>query len=264
MEQQRIDYSNSEVAAKGRDGDVYMAHVAPGERIVPPVISPELQARLDDEMRAAGLDPSMYTVGNGMSINPDSGHPEFGFFKKAFKSITKFIGKVTSSPLGKIALVAAGGYGLAASGILGATAQAAVGAGASAASGAAGAAASAAGGTAATAGTAAASTAATAAGAAGTAAATGGGLMSTLSTVGQAAQALSAVNTVGGLLSGDAGDYSISSSQAGGTAAELAASASEAATEEERRKRRGSQANINTSQLGLLNEGQTAASALLG
>ena len=79
-----------------------------------------------------------------------------------------------------------------------------------------------------------------------------------------AAQALSAVSTVGGMLGGGAEGYSINASQAGGTAEDLAAAASEEASEEERRRRRGSQSNIRTSQLGLLSEGQTAASVLLG
>jgi hypothetical protein len=45
-------------------------------------------------MRAAGLDPNEYAVGSGMSINPITGLPEFGFFKKAFKSIKKVAKKV--------------------------------------------------------------------------------------------------------------------------------------------------------------------------
>jgi len=60
-----------------------------GERVVPPVISAATQARINQEMRAAGLDPNEYAVGSGMSINPITGLPEFGFFKKAFKSIKK-------------------------------------------------------------------------------------------------------------------------------------------------------------------------------
>jgi hypothetical protein len=65
-----------------------------GERVVPPVISAATQARINQEMRAAGLDPNEYSVGSGMSINPITGLPEFGFFKKAFKSIKKVAKKV--------------------------------------------------------------------------------------------------------------------------------------------------------------------------
>ena len=85
----RIDRSGTGIATLGRDEDQFLAHVALGERVVPPVISASTQARINQEMRAAGLDPNEYAVGSGMSINPITGLPEFGFFKKAFKSIKK-------------------------------------------------------------------------------------------------------------------------------------------------------------------------------
>ena len=43
---------------------------------------------------AAGLDPDEYIVGPNMSINPITGHPEFGWFKKTFKSLKKVAKKV--------------------------------------------------------------------------------------------------------------------------------------------------------------------------
>jgi len=85
----RIDNSGAGIARLGRDEDKYMAHVAAGEMVVPPVISPETRARLFQEMQQVGLDPSEYTVGGGMSINPITGLPEFGFLKKTFKSVVK-------------------------------------------------------------------------------------------------------------------------------------------------------------------------------
>ena len=85
----RINRSGTGIASLGRDEDQFLAHVALGERVVPPVISAATQARINQEMRAAGLDPNEYAVGSGMSINPITGLPEFGFFKKAFKSIKK-------------------------------------------------------------------------------------------------------------------------------------------------------------------------------
>jgi len=90
----RIDRSGTGIATLGRDEDQFLAHVALGERVVPPVISASTQARINQEMRAAGLDPNEYAVGSGMSINPITGLPEFGFFKKAFKSIKKVAKKV--------------------------------------------------------------------------------------------------------------------------------------------------------------------------
>ena len=81
-----IDNSGTGIASLGRDEDRFVAHVAPGERVVPPVISADTQARLSREMMAAGLDPDEYILGPNMSINPITGHPEFGWFKKTFKS----------------------------------------------------------------------------------------------------------------------------------------------------------------------------------
>ena len=94
----KIDYGHPK-GGWGRDGDQYMAHIAPGETIVPPVISPELRAALYKEMEAAGIPVEEYTVGDGMrpSINPETGLPEYGFFKKikkAFKSVVKTVNKV--------------------------------------------------------------------------------------------------------------------------------------------------------------------------
>ena len=85
----RIDSNKTGLASLGRDEDKYMAHVASGEMVVPPVITPETRQRLQQEMKAAGLSPDNYTVGEGMSINPITGLPEFGWLKKTFKSIKK-------------------------------------------------------------------------------------------------------------------------------------------------------------------------------
>jgi len=88
----KIDNSGAGIAALGRNGDKFMAHVAAGEMVVPPVITPETRARLFQEMQQAGLDPNRYTVGEGMSINPITGLPEF-FFKKVFKGVKKIAKK---------------------------------------------------------------------------------------------------------------------------------------------------------------------------
>ena len=89
-----IDNSGTGIASLGRDEDRFVAHVAPGERVVPPVISADTQARLSREMMAAGLDPDEYIVGPHMSINPITGQPEFGWLKKTFKSVKKVAKKV--------------------------------------------------------------------------------------------------------------------------------------------------------------------------
>ncbi len=90
----RIDNSGTGLARLGRDEDQYIAHVAQGEMVVPPVISPETRQRIEQELRAAGLSPDEYKVGEGMSINPITGMPEFGWLKKTFKSIKKVAKKV--------------------------------------------------------------------------------------------------------------------------------------------------------------------------
>jgi len=93
----RIDNSGTGIAGLGRGGDSKLAHVMTGEMVVPPVISPETQEIIKREMIAVGLDPNEYTVGEGMSINPITGLPEFGlkkFFKKAARAVKKVVKKI--------------------------------------------------------------------------------------------------------------------------------------------------------------------------
>lgn len=104
----RIDNSGAGIARLGRDEDKYMAHVAAGEMVVPPVITAETRARLFQEMQQVGLDPSEYTVGGGMSINPITGLPEFGFFKKIIKEAGPIIGAVVGGMVGGAPGAAAG------------------------------------------------------------------------------------------------------------------------------------------------------------
>ena len=113
----RIDNSGQGLAKLGRDEDKYMAHVAPNEMVVPPVISPETRALIEAEMKAVGLDPNEYTVGEGMSINPITGMPEFGWLKKTFKSVKKVVKK--AAPVIGVASMFIPGLGPAISGALG-------------------------------------------------------------------------------------------------------------------------------------------------
>ena len=112
----RIDNSGMGIAQLGRDEDKFLAHVAPNEMVVPPVITPETKSRIQKEMIAAGLNPNEYTVGSGMSINPITGMPEFGFLKKAFKSIKKVVKK--AAPVLGVASMFIPGVGPAISGAL--------------------------------------------------------------------------------------------------------------------------------------------------
>ena len=112
-----IDNSGTGIATLGRDEDRYVAHVAPGERVVPPVISADTQARLSREMVAAGLDPNEYIVGPSMSINPITGMPEFGWIKKTLKSVKKVAKK--AAPVLGVASMFVPGLGTAMGGVLG-------------------------------------------------------------------------------------------------------------------------------------------------
>jgi len=117
-----IDIENpGGIAGLGRGEDTMLAHVAPGEMVVPPVLSPETQETIKQEMIAVGLDPNQYTVGDGMSINPITGMAEFGFLKKLGKSLKKVVKKV--APIALPLLIP--GVGSAITGALGAGAGAA-------------------------------------------------------------------------------------------------------------------------------------------
>jgi hypothetical protein len=90
----------------GRGGDELIAHMTPGELVVPADIlkqNPEVQELIFAEMRLAGIEnPESYIVGSGAnSINPDTGLPEF-FLKKIFRGVKKAV-KSVGKALKKIA-----------------------------------------------------------------------------------------------------------------------------------------------------------------
>ena len=116
-----ISRAADQLAEFGRFEDEYLAHVAPNETIVPAEVldeNPQLKLALFGQMRAVGLDPSRYVVGNeSNSINPITGQPEFFSwnigralkrgFKKVFKVIKRVLPKVLPvilafTPLGPI------------------------------------------------------------------------------------------------------------------------------------------------------------------
>ncbi len=80
------------LASMGRMEDTQLAHVAPGERIVPDwVLGDKGEEMLDAAFIRAGIDPLDYTVGSGQnSINPRTGMPEYtSFFRRLFKKVKK-------------------------------------------------------------------------------------------------------------------------------------------------------------------------------
>jgi len=73
------------MARYGRGGDTMMAHVTPGEMVVPKEVlrnSPQVARGLGTAFRDVGADPKRYVVGSGQnSINPVTGEREFFFDK---------------------------------------------------------------------------------------------------------------------------------------------------------------------------------------
>jgi hypothetical protein len=67
------------LALQGRGGDSEIAHVTPGEMVIPRNLQmPEVMRTLAAEAMRAGIDPRRYTVGHrANSLNPRTGRPEF-------------------------------------------------------------------------------------------------------------------------------------------------------------------------------------------
>jgi hypothetical protein len=68
-------------AQMGRNGDTQMAHMTPGEKVLPAQVAaarPDVAQQLDSAIASAGGDPRRYTVGQGR-INPATGVQEFAF-----------------------------------------------------------------------------------------------------------------------------------------------------------------------------------------
>ena len=85
----------------GRRGDIYIAHVAEGETVIPlPVLNanPKMKKMIWQQFEEMGIDPEQYIVGTELNMtNPATGVREFGFFsgiKKVFKKVKKVVKKV--------------------------------------------------------------------------------------------------------------------------------------------------------------------------
>lgn len=98
------------LASQGRYGDQMIAHVAPGEVILPKklVADPELKKQLEELYEKFGVTMDQYTVGNDAnSINPNTGIMEFGFLSDLWKGIKKnaptighIVGFAVGGPIG--------------------------------------------------------------------------------------------------------------------------------------------------------------------
>jgi hypothetical protein len=86
------------MASYGRNGDTKMAHLTPGETVVPQAVlqqNPQVARGLGRAFQDVGADPSRYVVGSGQnSMNPMTGQPEF-FLDK----LIPFLTKAASNPM---------------------------------------------------------------------------------------------------------------------------------------------------------------------
>ena len=93
-----------DLAQHGRGNDTMIAHVTPGEMMVPPEMMarhPALQKQLYQAYLDEGMDPRQFKVGSGItSLNPTTGRPEFGFFKKLIKAAAPVVGYMVAGPVG--------------------------------------------------------------------------------------------------------------------------------------------------------------------
>jgi hypothetical protein len=94
-----------QLAQAGRGEDTALAHVRPGEVVIPPEAfeDPEFESLIEKKFEELNIDPARMVVGVGIaSLNPITGLEEFGFFKKLAKSVKKVVKKVIK-PLAKVA-----------------------------------------------------------------------------------------------------------------------------------------------------------------
>ena len=98
----KLDYNSFTVTAENTeyatDQDPIEAHLTVGEFIIPPIVlntAPELKGALKEMFDELGVNINQYTVGHkDNAINPETGLPEFGWFKKVFKKVVKTVKKV--------------------------------------------------------------------------------------------------------------------------------------------------------------------------
>ena len=108
----------STLGGLGRYGDTYMIHAEEGETVVPMEVldrNPVLKKRLFKSMKALGIDPGRYIVGNDLnSLNPVTGQPEF-FLKWVGRRLRKAAADIS----GYAAPIAGAMYGPAAGALVG-------------------------------------------------------------------------------------------------------------------------------------------------
>jgi len=86
-----------QVAQAGGGEDTALAHVRPGEIILPPEMmeDPQFEMMVEEKFNQFGINPEEAVVGMGIaSLNQSTGLEEFGFFKKLGKKLGKIVKKV--------------------------------------------------------------------------------------------------------------------------------------------------------------------------
>jgi len=86
-----------ELAMQGEGEDTQLAHLRPGEVVLPPEFfeDAKFEKAVENKFKQAGIDPEQAVVGVGIaSLNEMTGLEQFGFFKKIGKSLKKVVKKV--------------------------------------------------------------------------------------------------------------------------------------------------------------------------
>ena len=85
------------LAAEGTGEDTVLAHLRPGEVVLPPEFmqDADFEKQVENKFNEFNLDPAAALVGGGIaSLNPMTGLEEFGVFKKIGKAFKKVVKKV--------------------------------------------------------------------------------------------------------------------------------------------------------------------------
>lgn len=117
-----------QIASAGRGGDNLIAHLTPGEMMVPPQVQThKVLATLDKAYKEKGVKPQQFTAGSpASSVNPKTGVPEYNFMS-AFLPAALGVAGAAAAPftggaslgLSSAALAAlGGGLGTAAGGLI--------------------------------------------------------------------------------------------------------------------------------------------------
>lgn len=92
--------TSMEASKQGRKGDEIVAHLTPGEIVIPRPFAEDddFRATVAEFFRGNDIDLEEFIVGSGKNkINPETGYMEFGFWKsitKPFRAIFKSVKKL--------------------------------------------------------------------------------------------------------------------------------------------------------------------------